>query len=144
MNGSSFEQTWIPFHQRMHCGRVQWFLRKRFFFLNFVNVLSSYFVIIALWKRAGLFIWTNLNPLHSRMLYAKFGWNWPRGSVEDENMKSLCQWRLELTTDKFWSEKLTWAQDSGELKRLFLQYENILKSLLQKPYIRYFLFQLVY
>ena len=35
-----------------------------------------YFVIISPWKRAGPFIWTNLNPLHPRMLCAKFGWNW--------------------------------------------------------------------
>ena len=30
----------------------------------------------------GPFIWTNLNPLHKRMLCAKFGWNWPRYSGE--------------------------------------------------------------
>ena len=29
------------------------------------------------------FIWTNLNPLHPRMLCAKFGWNWPSGSEEE-------------------------------------------------------------
>ena len=35
-------------------------------------------------------VWTNLNPLHPRMLCAKFGWNWPRGSgEEDENAKNL-------------------------------------------------------
>ena len=31
-----------------------------------------------------LFIWTNLNPLHPRMHCAKFGWNWPSGSGEEE------------------------------------------------------------
>ena len=30
------------------------------------------------------FIWTNLNPLHPRMLCAKFGWNWPSGSGEED------------------------------------------------------------
>ena len=30
------------------------------------------------------FIWTNLNPLHPRMLCAKFGWKWPSGSEEDD------------------------------------------------------------
>ena len=36
------------------------------------------------------FIWTNLNPIHPRILCAKFGWNWPCGSgEEDENVKSL-------------------------------------------------------
>ena len=49
-----------------------------------------YFVIIAPWKRAGPFIWTNLNPLHPRMLCAKFGWNWPSSSGEEvENVNSL-------------------------------------------------------
>ena len=43
-----------------------------------------YFVIISPWKRAGPFIWTNLNPLHPRMLCAKFGWNWPSGSGEED------------------------------------------------------------
>ena len=43
-----------------------------------------YFVIISPWKRAGPFIWINLNPLHPRMLCAKFGWNWPSGSGEED------------------------------------------------------------
>ena len=46
-------------------------------------------LIISPLKRAGPFIWTNLNPLYPRMLCAKFGWNWPSGSGEDENVKSL-------------------------------------------------------
>ena len=33
--------------------------------------------------------WTNLNPLHLRMLCAKFSWKWPIGSGEDQNVKSL-------------------------------------------------------
>ena len=41
------------------------------------------------WKRAWFFIWTNLNILHPMMLCANFGWNWPRGSGEDKNVKSL-------------------------------------------------------
>ena len=90
-----------------------------------------YFVIISPSKRVEPFIWTNLNPLHPRMLCAKFGWNWLSGhgsGEEDEYMKSLRQQRQRLqrlqrrqrrqrrTTDKFWSEKLTWAFGSGELK----------------------------
>ena len=42
---------------------------------------------------------------------AKFGWNWPSGSGEDEKVKQ------RRTTDKIWSEKNTWAFGSGELKR---------------------------
>ena len=43
-----------------------------------------YFLIISPWKRAGLFIWTNLNTLHPRMPCAKFGWNWLSGSREED------------------------------------------------------------
>ena len=54
------------------------------------------------------------------MFCAKFGWNWPSGSgEEDENVKSLRrrqQRQQRRTTDKLWSEKLTWAFGSGELK----------------------------
>ena len=54
-----------------------------------------------------------LESLHPRILCAKFGWNWPSGSrEEDENVKSLQTDRQ--TTDDRWSEKLTWAFSSGE------------------------------
>ena len=49
------------------------------------------------------------------MICAKFGWNWPSGSEgEDENVKfySLTGRR----TDDKWSEKLTQAESSSELK----------------------------
>ena len=39
------------------------------------SMYFRYFVIISPWKSVGSFIWTNLNPLHPRMLCAKFGWN---------------------------------------------------------------------
>ena len=79
-----------------------------------------FIVIISPWKRAGPFIWTNLNPLYPRMLCAKFGWNWPSGSGEEyENVKSLqTDGRTDGQTDRQtdrqktddrWSEKLTWA-----------------------------------
>ena len=58
------------------------------------------------------------------ILCAKFGWNWPSGSEEeDENVKSLqtdkqTDGRTDRqTTDDRWSEKLTWAFSSGELKK---------------------------
>ena len=57
------------------------------------------------------------------MVCTKFGWNWPSGSrYEDFKM-----WKVydndaaddddhgQRTTDKLWSEKLTWAFGSGEL-----------------------------
>ena len=40
-----------------------------------------FFVIISPWKLKP-YIWTNLNPL--RMHCAKFSWNWPSGSGEDD------------------------------------------------------------
>ena len=43
-----------------------------------------YFVIISPWKRAWHFIWRNLNCLLQRMICAKFGWNWPFGSGEED------------------------------------------------------------
>ena len=85
------------------------FLRKRFFLIS--SMYFRNFYLSPLGKGVWNFLWTNLNPLHLRMLCAKFGWNWPTGSGEDENVKSLRQQlrRKRRTTDKFWSEKLTWA-----------------------------------
>ena len=168
-----------PLHPRMLCVKFGWnwpsgsgeeeFLISSMYF--------RYFVIISPWKRAGPFIWTNLNPLHPRMLCAKFGWNWPSGSgeedflissmyfryfviispwkrsgpiirtklnqpnprmlcakfgwnwlsgsgQEDENVKSLQTDRQtdgrtdRQMMDDRWSEKLTWAFSSGELKTI--------------------------
>ena len=65
--------------------------------------------------RTWPYIWTNLNPVQPGILCAKFGWNWPSGcGEEDENVKSL---QTDRQTDDRWSEKLTWAFSSGELKR---------------------------
>ena len=63
---------------------TKWSWRRRFFFLNNVNVYFRYFLIISPLKRAGRFIWTHSNSLHSRMLCAKFGWNWLSGSGEED------------------------------------------------------------
>ena len=35
-------------------------------------------------EKEGPFIWTNLNPFDPRMLCAKFNWNWPCGSGEED------------------------------------------------------------
>ena len=51
-----------------------------------------YFVIISPWKRTGSSIWTKLNPLHPRMLCAKFSWNSLSGSGEEAFLMVL-RWR---------------------------------------------------
>ena len=56
---------------------VQWFCRRRRFF-KFSQCISQFHNYLPFpWKMVGPFIWTNLNPLHPRMLCAKFGWNLP-------------------------------------------------------------------
>ena len=60
-------QVWLKF--------AQWLCRR---FLNFVNVFS------VPWKRVGLCIWSNQNPLIPMMLCETFSWNWPSGSGEED------------------------------------------------------------
>ena len=73
-----------PLHPRILCAKFGWnwssgsgeedFLISSMYFHNFV--------IISPWKRAGPFNWTNLNPLHPRMLCAVWlklaQWFWRR------------------------------------------------------------------
>ena len=70
----AFCQVWLKL--------AQWFWRRRFFLI--LSMYFRYFIIISPWKRAGFFIWTKLNPLHPRMLCAKFGWYWLSGSGEED------------------------------------------------------------
>ena len=63
-------------------------LRKQF------KSIKTYDYIITLIKRGkthylpfengNVFIWTYLNPLHPKMLSAKYGWNWLSGSREKD------------------------------------------------------------
>ena len=90
-----------PLHPRMHFAKFGWNWPSGCGEKDFL-ILSMYFcdfVIISPWKRVGPFIWTNLNPLHPRMLCAMFGWNWPSGSgVEDENVKRFTTKPMTPTT----------------------------------------------
>ena len=103
----------------MHCAKFGWNWPSGSGedFLNFINVFLLFCNYLPLEKGRALHL-NKLDSLQPRILCAKFGWNWPSGSIEEENVKSLrqCQhqWR---TTDKFWSEKLIWAFGSGELTR---------------------------
>ena len=67
---------------------AKWLLRKRFF--NFVNVFLLFRIYLP-WNMVGPFIWTNLNPFTqaSRMLCAKFDWNWSNGSWKEEDFLKL-------------------------------------------------------
>ena len=71
--------TLNPLHPRMPCAKLpgtlklaQWFLRRRFSYMVNVFPLLHYHLPL---EKGGPFIWTNLNPLHPRMLCAKFDWN---------------------------------------------------------------------
>ena len=95
---------------------AQWFWRR---FFNFFNVFLLFLNDLP-WKRAGPFIWRNLNLLHPRMLCAKFGWNWPSGSWEEvknrESLQTDRQTDRQTDDGRKGSEKLSWAFSSGELK----------------------------
>ena len=82
-----------PHYPRIHCAKFGWSWPsdsgEEDFLLS--SMYFRYFVIISLWKRAGPFIWTNLNPLHPRMLCAKFVWNWASVSGEEDFLiSSMC------------------------------------------------------
>ena len=78
-----------PLCPRMLCAKFGWNWpsgsREEDFLIS--SMYFRYFVIIPNWKRAGPFIWTNLNPLWPRMLCAKFGWNWSSCSEEEDFKK---------------------------------------------------------
>ena len=42
-----------------------------------MKLYIPFLIIISPWKRAWPFIWTNLNPHNPRIVWVKFGWNWP-------------------------------------------------------------------
>ena len=118
--GNGLALNWailISFHPRILCAKYDWSWPSCFGENEFLisSKYFCYFVIISPWKLKGPFIWTNLNPLHMRMLCAIIDWNWPSGSwKEDENVNSLQT--DGGTTDNRQSEKPTWAYSSGELK----------------------------
>ena len=77
-----------PLHPKMHCAKFgsNWSScsgEKDFFLISSMYIYFRYFAIISPWKRAGPFIWTNLNSHHRRMICAKFGWNWHSCSEEE-------------------------------------------------------------
>ena len=85
---SSFEKSWIGWNWPSGFGQEDFLFSSMYF---------RYFVIISLWKKAGPFFWTNMNPLHPRMLCAKFGWNWPSGSGEEDFLSFVNLFSLFLS-----------------------------------------------
>ena len=85
-----------PLHPRMLCAKFgwNWLSGSREEDFQISSMYFNYFVIISPCKRAVPFIWTNLNPLHPRMLCAKFGWNWPSGSGEEDFLISSMYFRF--------------------------------------------------
>ena len=82
-----------PIYPRMHCANFGWnWPSGSWEDFKILSMYYSYFVIISpwkragpfIWKRAGPFIWTNLNPIYPRKLCAKFGWNWPICSGQED------------------------------------------------------------
>ena len=79
---SLFVQTWIInthecFVQKLvGIGRID--LEKK------ILEFRECFFVISFWKKAWPFIWTNRNFLYPRMLPAKFNWNLPSGSGEED------------------------------------------------------------
>ena len=60
---------------------TQWFWRRRFF--KIVNVFSLFRNYLPL-DKGGVLHLKNLTALRSRMICAKFGWNWPSDSREED------------------------------------------------------------
>ena len=83
---------WTNLNPRMLCAKFGWNWLSGSGEEDFLisSMYFHYFVIISPWKRADPFIWTNLNPLYPRVLCAKFGWNWPSGSGEENFL--ICQY----------------------------------------------------
>ena len=75
-----------PPHPRMLCAKFGWNLPsglwRRRFFKNLVFIISLFHNYLPL-GIVGLFLWTNLNSLHTKMLCDKFGWNWSSDLSED-------------------------------------------------------------
>ena len=86
---SLFIKPWVPFIYgclMQSLVEIDLMVLQQKTFLDLV-IVFRYFVTISPWKRAWPFIWTHLNPLYPRMLCAKFGWNWPCGSGEEDFFK---------------------------------------------------------
>ena len=89
----SFKQTLILFTQGcfvpslVEIGPV---VREKIF--KTLPMYFCHFLKISTLGNGQDFIWTNLNPLHPKMICAKFDWNWlsASGFFDSVNVFSLC------------------------------------------------------
>ena len=111
--GSSFEQTWIPLTQGWLCQvwlkLAQWFWRRRF--SKFLIVFSQFHNYLPLEKGRAL----QLNKLEFPSLKDTLCHVWLKLAQWFWRRRWKCR-KFSKKTDKFWSEKLTWAKGSSELK----------------------------
>ena len=80
----------------MLCAEFGWcplILEKTIFEFRQCIFTKIRFGIISLWKKDGFFIWTKLITLYPKMICAKFGWNWPSVSGEDDFLNSSMYFR---------------------------------------------------
>ena len=59
-------------------------LTQRFWRKRFLNIFKTFLLFHYYLPLKELFIWTNLISLYTMMLCAKFGWNWPSRSGEED------------------------------------------------------------
>ena len=84
--GHSFEWIWIVPYPRMLCAKYgwNWPIGSGEEESKIMSMYFHYFVIISPWWRELPFIWTNLNQCQSKILCAKFSWNWSCGPGEED------------------------------------------------------------
>ena len=70
---------------------------------KFVNVFSLFCNHLPLEIGAALHLNKLESPLHPRMLCAKFGWNWPGGSREDDFSNLLMYFRNFIIIFPLWT-----------------------------------------
>ena len=121
----SFEETWIPSPKDALCQvwlkLAQWFWRRTSRFLKFTNVFSQFRNYFPLEKDGTLNLNKHESPSSKDALcqvWLKLAhWFWRR-RWKFEKFTTMTTTRQQQwwrqTTDKFWSEKLTWAFCSGE------------------------------
>ena len=84
---------------------AQWFWRRRFY--NLVNVFSLFRNYLPLELGGALHLNKLESPSPIRMLCAKFGWNWPSGSGEEDFLISSMYLRYFIIISP-------WPSGSGE------------------------------